>query len=174
MGLPDHHLTEGERRIRAFHPHWKRLVVPLLALLLIVAAAVAAMFLMPSFPYEGYARAAVAVIAVGLLAVWSLVPYLQWRATVYVLTSHRFTISTGVLSTSHDDIPMGKVNTVSADQTLLERILGCGTLIVESAGERGRIVLRDIPDLQDVRAELFRAIDEADDGDPGRDALASP
>nr|BFE86583.1 hypothetical protein GCM10020093_091840 [Planobispora longispora] len=47
----------GERRIRAFHPHWKRLVVPLLALLLIVAAAVAAMFLMPSFPYEGYARA---------------------------------------------------------------------------------------------------------------------
>ncbi|MBG0827994.1 PH domain-containing protein [Planomonospora sp. ID67723] len=164
MGLPDHHLTEGERRIRSFHPHWKRLVVPLLALLLIAAASGAAMFFMPGFAYEGYARAAVAAVAVGLLAVWSFVPYLQWRNTSYVLTSHRFTISTGVLSKSHDDIPMSKVNTVSADQTLLERILGCGTLVVESAGDQGRIVLRDIPDLQNVRAELFQALDDVADG----------
>ncbi|GAA3444271.1 PH domain-containing protein [Planomonospora venezuelensis] len=162
MGLPDHHLTEGERRIRSFHPHWKRLAVPILALILIVAAAVAAMFLMPGFAYEGYARAAVAALAAGLLTVWSLVPYLQWRNTSYVLTSHRFTISAGVLSKSHDDIPMSKVNTVSADQTLMERILGCGTLVVESAGDQGRIVLRDIPDLQNVRAELFQALDDAE------------
>ncbi|GII03560.1 PH domain-containing protein [Planobispora takensis] len=167
MGLPDHHLTEGERRIRSFHPHWKRLVIPLLALLVIAAASGAAMFFMPAFAYDLHARVAVGVVAVGLLTVWSFVPYLQWKNTSYVLTSHRLTISTGVLNKSHDDIPMSKVNTVSADQTLMERILGCGTLIVESAGEQGRIVLRDIPDLQNVRAELFHALDEAADGQPG-------
>ncbi|MFF5211416.1 PH domain-containing protein [Streptosporangium sp. NPDC000396] len=166
MGLPDHHLTEGEQRIRSFHPHWKRLVVPLLALIVIAAGSGAAMFFIPAFEYESYARIAVAVIAVGLLTVWSFVPYLQWKNTSYVLTSHRFTISTGVLNKSNDDIPMSKVNTVSADQTLLERILGCGTLNVESAGEQGRITLRDIPHIQDVRAELFRVLDDAADGEP--------
>ncbi|GAA3428321.1 hypothetical protein GCM10018953_55040 [Streptosporangium nondiastaticum] len=165
MGLPDHHLTEGEQRIRSFRPHWRQLVVPFLALVVIVVASGAAMFYIPAFEYAGYARIAVAVISVGLLTVWSFVPYLKWKNTSYLITSHRLSIGTGVLSKSHDDIPMAKVNTVSAEQTLVERILGSGTLHVESAGEQGRIELRDIPHLQAVRAELFRAIDEADDPD---------
>ena len=32
---------------------------------------------------------------------------------------------------------MAKVNTVSSDQTFVERALGCGTLAVESAGNQG-------------------------------------
>ncbi|MEV7012415.1 PH domain-containing protein [Streptosporangium sp. NPDC051022] len=174
MGLPDHHLAEGELRIRAFHPHWKRLVVPFLALLVIIVASSAAIFLMPAFEYDSYARIAVAVIAVGLLTVWSFVPYLQWKNTSYVLTSHRLTISLGVLNKSSEDIPMSKVNTVSADQTLFERMLGSGTLNVESAGEQGHVTLRDIPNIQDVRAELFRAVDEADDEEPRTPRPAEP
>ncbi|MDP9846540.1 PH domain-containing protein [Streptosporangium lutulentum] len=166
MSLPDRHMTEGERRIRSFHPHWKRLVAPLLALVIIVIASSAVIFFMPAFEYDFYAHIAVLVIAVGLLTVWSFVPYLRWKNTSYMLTSHRFTISTGVLNKSIDDIPMTKVNSVSADQTLMERLLGCGTLTVESASEQGQIVLRDIPEIQDVRAELFRALDDATDGEP--------
>src|ERR1044072_6352206 len=117
MTLPDHHLTQGERRIRSFHPHWKRLVVPFIALVLIVAASGVALFLIPStFEYANYARLAVGVVAVLLLTIRSFVPYLQWKNTGYVLTTHRFTISTGVLNKSTDEIPMAKVNTVSSDQ----------------------------------------------------------
>ncbi len=163
MGLADHHLAEGELRIRTFHPHWKRLVVPFVALVLIILGSGAAIFFMPVFEYGGYARIAVAVISVGLLTVWSFVPYLQWKNTSYVLTSHRLTISRGVLNKSSEDIPMSKVNTVSADQTLVERMFGSGTLNVESAGEQGHVTLRDIPNIQDVRADLFRAVDEADE-----------
>ena len=166
MTLPDHHLTQGERRIRSFHPHWKRLVVPFIALVLIVAASGAAIFFIPStFEYASYARIAVGIVAVLLLTVWSFVPYLQWKNTGYVLTTHRFTISTGVLNKSTDEIPMAKVNTVSSDQTFFERILGCGTLTVESAGDRGQILLRDIPHIQDVRTDLFRLLEDASDGD---------
>ncbi|MEU3163404.1 PH domain-containing protein [Streptosporangium sp. NPDC006930] len=166
MGLPDHHMTEGERRIKSFHPHWKRLTGPFLMLILISVGSGAALYFMPDFEYRLYARVAVAVIAVGLLTVWSFIPYLRWKNAVYILTSHRFTISTGVLNKSIDDIPMVKVNTVSADQTFMERLLGCGTLVVESASEQGRITLRDIPRIQEVRAELFRALDDALDGEP--------
>ncbi|MFG6192959.1 PH domain-containing protein [Nonomuraea sp. JJY05] len=166
MTLPDHHLTQGERRIRSFHPHWKRLVLPFLALVLVVVAAGAAMFLIPGgWEYAFYARIAVVVIGLILLTIWSLVPYLRWVNTGYVLTTHRFTISTGVLNKSTDEIPITKVNTVSSDQTFPERLLGCGTLTVESAGDRGEIVLRDIPKIQDVRTDLFRLVEDASDGE---------
>ncbi|MEV0617148.1 PH domain-containing protein [Nonomuraea sp. NPDC050404] len=166
MTLPDHHLTQGERRVRSFHPHWKRLVVPLIALILIAAASGAALYFIPAdFEYATYARIAVAVIGLILLTIWSFVPYLQWKNTGYVLTTHRFTISTGVLNKSTDEIPITKVNTVSSDQTFAERLLGCGTLTVESAGDRGEIVLRDIPRIQDVRTDLFRLVEDASDGE---------
>ncbi|MCA2190114.1 PH domain-containing protein [Nonomuraea cavernae] len=165
MTIPDHHLTQGERRIRSFHPHWKRLVVPAVALVLIAAASGAGLYFIPGdWEYAFFARVAVGVVALILLTVWTFVPYLQWKNTAYVLTTHRFTISTGVLNKSTDEIPMAKVNTVSSDQTFAERLLGCGTLSVESAGDRGQIVLRDIPKIQDVRTDLFRLLEDASDG----------
>ncbi|MFB4282615.1 MULTISPECIES: PH domain-containing protein [unclassified Nonomuraea] len=166
MTLPDHHLTQGERRVRSFHPHWKRLVVPFIALLLIAAASGAALYFIPGdFAYASYARIAVVVIGLILLTIWSFVPYLRWKNTGYVLTTHRFTISTGVLNKSTDEIPITKVNTVSSDQTFAERLFGCGTLTVESAGDRGEIVLKDIPKIQDVRTDLFRLVEDASDGE---------
>jgi uncharacterized membrane protein YdbT with pleckstrin-like domain len=168
MTLPDHHLTQGERRIRSFHPHWKRLIGPFLALILIAAAAGAALYFFPTSWGDDvtlYGKIAVGVVAIILLTIFSFVPYLRWKNTGYVLTSHRFTISTGVLNKSTDEIPMTKVNTVSSDQTFAERLLGCGTLTVESAGDRGQIVLRDIPRIQDVRTDLFRLVEDAGDGE---------
>ncbi|MFI6320506.1 PH domain-containing protein [Nonomuraea sp. NPDC050556] len=166
MTLPDHHLTQGERRIRSFHPHWKRLIGPFFALVLLVVACGAALFFIPGdWQYAFWGRVAVLVITVILLTIWSFVPYLKWKNTGYVLTTHRFTISTGVLNKSTDEIPMTKVNTVSSDQTFVERMLGCGTLTVESAGEKGQIVEKDIPKIQEVRAELFRLVEDASDGD---------
>ncbi|GAA0982600.1 PH domain-containing protein [Acrocarpospora macrocephala] len=165
MGLPDHHLTEGERVVHSFHPHWKRLVVPFLALLLVVAASSAAIYFIPGdFEWAWLARITVAVVAVVALTLFSFVPYLRWKTTSYTLTTHRFNISTGILNKSDDDIPLTKVNSVSSDQTLMERLFGCGTLKVESASDRGEILYRDIPKIQTVRTELFRLVEDASDG----------
>jgi uncharacterized membrane protein YdbT with pleckstrin-like domain len=165
MGLPDHYLTEGEQVVLSFHPHWKRLILPFLAFIVVVAAAGAAIVLIPGdYEYAGIARIAVAVVAVVALALWSLIPYLRWVTTSYTLTSHRFAISTGVLNKSDDDIPLAKVNTVSSDQRFVERLLGCGTLRVESASEKGEIDYQDIPKIQLVRQELFRLVEDASDG----------
>ncbi|GII75477.1 membrane protein [Sphaerisporangium rufum] len=166
MGLAEQHLTAGERVVLSFHPHWKRLVLPVLALLLVVAASSAAFYFIPvDYEYAGYAWIAVAVVSVVALTLWSFLPYLRWKTTSYTLTTHRFNISTGVLSKSTDDIPLAKVNSVSSDQSVAERLLGCGTLVVESASDRGEITLRDIPRIQAVRAELFRLVEDAADGE---------
>ncbi|MFF4772988.1 PH domain-containing protein [Microtetraspora fusca] len=165
MGLPEHHLTEGERLVLSFHPHWKRLVLPVLALVLVVAVAGAGIYFIPGdYTYAGYARIAVAVVAFVALTLWTFIPYLRWKTTSYTLTSHRFAISTGILNKSEEDIPLAKVNSVSSDQRFVERILGCGTLRVESASEKGEIDLLDIPKIQLVRQELFRLVEDASDG----------
>jgi len=166
MGIPDHHLTQGERVVHSFHPHWKRLVLPALAVVvLLVVLAAALLFLPGGEPYTPYVRIGVTAVVVILLIWWAVVPYLRWVTTSYTLTTHRFNISTGILNKSQDDIPLAKVNSVSSDQRLLERILGCGTLVVESASDTGEIKLTDIPRIQTVRAELFRLVEDASDGE---------
>ena len=46
-------------------------------------------------------------------------------------------------------------------QTFAERMLGCGTLTIESAGERGQSVLVDIPGVERVQTMLYELV-EAD------------
>jgi uncharacterized membrane protein YdbT with pleckstrin-like domain len=166
MAIPDYRLTEGERVVHSFHPHWKRLILPFLALIVVVVAGAAAFILLPGDEsYTMYARIAIGVVVLVALLLWSVIPWLRWKTTSYTLTTHRFNISSGVLSKSEDDIPLSKVNSVSSDQTLIERMLGCGTLTVESASDKGEINLRDIPRIQAVRAELFRLVEDAADGE---------
>ncbi|ADG87428.1 hypothetical protein TBS_25580 [Thermobispora bispora] len=167
MGLPEHYLTEGERIVLSFHPHWKRLVLPTLAFIAVTGAAAVAIYAIPGeYEFAKYARIAVAVVAFVALMLWSVIPFLRWKTTTYTLTTHRFAISTGILNRSEDDIPLTKVNSVSSDQRFIERLLGCGTLRVESASEKGEIDYRDIPKIQLVRLELFRLVEDAgrDDG----------
>ena len=54
-----------------------------------------------------------------------------------------------------------RVNDHAMSQTFLERMLTCGTLTIESAGERGQTVLKDIPSVGIVQTRLYELV-EAD------------
>jgi len=58
------------------------------------------------------------------------------------------------------DIPLTRINDVSFEKGLLDRLLGAGRLVVESAGEHGQIVLTDIPHVEYVQATLFRLVED--------------
>ncbi len=49
---------------------------------------------------------------------------------------------------------------MSFSHGLLDRMLGCGRLVVESAGEHGQLVLTEIPHVQDVQAALFQLVED--------------
>ncbi|WP_283138535.1 PH domain-containing protein [Rhizohabitans arisaemae] len=167
MVLPEHQRADGETKVLSFHPHWLRLVGPALTLVATAVAAGAVLYFLPSgFEHVTIVRIAVGVIALLTMFGWSFLPYLRWKTTSYTLTTHRFTINSGILSKSINEIPLAKVQTVRSGQSLIERIFGDGTLIVESAGENGRLELTDIPKVQLVRSELFRLVDEHAEGHP--------
>ena len=42
----------------------------------------------------------------------------------------------------------------------LDRLLGCGTLVVESAGEHGELTLNEIPHVERVSSLLFQLVED--------------
>ena len=71
---------------------------------------------------------------------------LRWQTTSYQLTTRRLRLRYGILSRTGRDFPLIRISDVSFSHGLIDRLLGCGRLIVESAGEHGQLVLNEIPE----------------------------
>ena len=145
-----------EQPVLLLHPHWKTLIRPVLVAVLVLAVALVAVAAIPS----GAGRLAVAVIAILALMLWLIVPVLRWRTTTYELTTRRLRTRFGIVTRRGRDIPLSRINDVSFEKGVLDRLLGAGRLVVESAGEHGQIVLTDIPNVEYVQATLFRLVED--------------
>ncbi len=161
MGFPDDSLTEDENVVLHLHPHWAAMIAPAFWTVVAAAAVIAGTLFLPN---AAWANVFLVIIgAVGLvlflwLAFW---PFVVWRSTHFVFTNERVLLREGVFNRQQRDIPLTRVNDVSSSQNLLDRLLGCGKLTVESAGERGQSVLRDIPRVVQVQKVVYELV-EAD------------
>lgn len=141
MPIPARELSDGEDVVADLRPHWSFLALPLGLTLAAVVAALGA-FAASSVP--GGVLVALLVVLVASLA-WLAGRYARWATTSFVVTTNRLVLRRGVLGRHGREIPMDRVNDVAFDQTLGERLLGCGRLVVESAGERGQEVVPRVP-----------------------------
>lgn len=139
------------------------MVRPAAILLLIIAAALIAVFFLPQNSTALWpVRLVIGVAALAAAIVWFGVPFLKWRTTTYEMTSRRLRLREGILTRSGRDFPLNRISDVSFEQGLIDRLFGCGRLIVESPGEQGQLVLTEIPDVRRVQGILFQLVgDEA-------------
>lgn len=158
MGYPTRLLGSDEQIVMELRPHWKELVWPTVLSVLGTAVAVYVVTIAPDGGGQVWLRGAVGLVWLVVMARWALWPLLKWWFTQYTVTDRRLILRTGVLSRQGHDIPLQRINDVSFSNTWFERILGCGTLTVESAGERGQIVLNDIPHVEDVQRDLYELV----------------
>jgi uncharacterized membrane protein YdbT with pleckstrin-like domain len=157
--VPSADLTHGEQLVLRLHPHAKIMVRPGLLLLLIVAAAITIMLVLPqSVTGQGLIRLAIGLVALLAAVIWFGTPFLRWRTTIYEVTTRRLRLREGIISRSGRDFPLNRISDVSFSQGLIDRIFGCGRLIVESPGETGQLVLTEIPDVRRVQAVLFQLV----------------
>jgi uncharacterized membrane protein YdbT with pleckstrin-like domain len=105
-------------------------------------------------------RIIIGAIALLLSIVFFAVPIARWRTTSYELTTRRLRLRSGIVSRSGRDFPLIRISDVSFQHGLIDRILGCGKLIVESAGEHGQLVLNEIPHVQRVQSTLFQLVED--------------
>lgn len=159
MGFPENILTDDEQLAMHLHPHWTQMVRPVVVLLLGIAAVTAAFLWLPAGS-TGDVLLYVIIGLVVLLALWLTIwPWVVWRTTHYIFTTERVVLQHGVLRRERRDIPLQRVNDHTMNQSLLERMLGTGTLVIESAGERGQSLLRHVPKVQRVQTLLYELVD---------------
>ena len=156
MAYPAKLLSEGEDVVLDMHPHWKRLVLPVLSLVVVLALAGYLLAVVD----DGRLQVVVAVAAAVLLVAFTIVPFLRWRTTLFVVTTRRVVVRTGVLARQGRDVPLSRINDITFSHSLFERMLGCGTLVVESAGERGQVVLTEVPNVEQVQRTLYDLVEQ--------------
>ena len=166
MSFPRKYLNEGEEIVLDQRPHWFYLVGPVIALAATLALAVAV-----SGRAHGDLQAVALVptlLLVALALVWVLVRYAKWTTTSFVITTDRLIHRHGVLSKSGREIPLERLNDVSFHQTLLQRMLGSGDLLIESAGERGQQMFSGFPHPERTQNQIHRQIELAQARDADR------
>jgi len=152
--------SEGEHSVLILHPHWKTVLLPFVLLVAVVVVAAVLLAVIPHNRLQADERIAVGVVALVVAMIWTGVPFLRWRTTTYELTNRRLRLRKGILSRTGRDFPLIRISDVSFSQGVLDRVLGCGRLVVESPGEHGQLVLTEIPEVKRVQALLFQLVEE--------------
>jgi len=164
-------LNDGEHVILSTRTHVKVLLLPAVVLI-IVAGLAGYLTSLPDGDQAGVWRIVIWVIA-GVLIIWfTVAPFLRWLLTSYTFTSRRLITRTGVFTRRGHDIPLNRISDISYEKSLIDRVFGCGTLVVSDASELGRVELRDIPRVEEaqltVSDELYHRADRttprSDDG----------
>jgi uncharacterized membrane protein YdbT with pleckstrin-like domain len=164
MAISPKLLGEGEHVIVSTRTHWKALVLPVLVLLVTCAVAGFLIAILPSG--DSHQALVWIVLAVALLVVlYACVrPFLVWLTASYTVTNRRLINRSGVLTRRGRDIPLHRINDVKYERGVLDRILGCGTLVISDASEEGRSVLPDVPHVEQLQLQITRLLFGADDG----------
>lgn len=142
-------LANNERVVFHAHSHWKNIFWPVV--LLAALAAVVTLTLLEWLPdpdEQAVGRWAVIVVAAILGIVFGLWPIISWLASTDTLTTRRLISRTGVFSREGRDLPIDRIQAVSYRRTLLDRMLGCGTLIVQTAGDGADVEVTDVAHLE--------------------------
>lgn len=164
MGLKDRNLADGEQVILNLRTHVKAILRPVLVALLLVAVLVALWWFLRGEDYYAVVMWIAGAVALGLAAWLVALPVLEWNAERYVITNRRVAHRTGILNRKGRDIPLHRVNDISLDKSLLDRVFGCGTLVISDATQQQGMVLHDIPQVESVQVRLHNLLYDADDG----------
>jgi uncharacterized membrane protein YdbT with pleckstrin-like domain len=164
MAFPRRLLNEGEDVIAELRPHWWVFVKPAAAVVLLFVLAIAAQAVIGN----GIVTAVPA--GLGLVAlVWLAARYARWATTVFVITTDRLVLRSGVLAKRGKEIPLERLMDISVHQSVFQRLIRSGDVMLESGGERGQEVVPSLPRPFEVQNVIYREIERAQ----GRTAAAA-
>jgi uncharacterized membrane protein YdbT with pleckstrin-like domain len=153
MPWPEDALSDGETIVMSFRPHWKLLFIPFLWFL------AGFVLLGVAFALDWINGTFLLLIGAGVvIAALVLVvrPFVNWWTTLYVLTSERLITRTGLIAKSGVEIPLERITNVNFSQSVFERMLGAGDLLIESAGSTGQSEFANIPHPDQFQTVLYK------------------
>jgi uncharacterized membrane protein YdbT with pleckstrin-like domain len=157
MGFPEDALSERETLIFNLKQHWIALVPSVFWTILAVALAVFGL------TRDGTLKLVLLVAALAGVLFLALPRYLQWMFTRFVLTTDRLITRRGVVAKHSKEIPLERINDVAFHQGIFDRMIGAGSLMIESAGERGQEQITHVRHPERVQKQIFEETEKNSD-----------
>jgi uncharacterized membrane protein YdbT with pleckstrin-like domain len=155
MAFPRRLLTEGEELVVDARPHWIALVGPVVVTVLILAAEIALFVGVKYVRHHAIPRWIAIGAGVLLFVAYPVRAFIRWATSHFVVTNERIIHRQGLIAKTSMEVPLTRINDVRFHQSILERIVGAGDLLIESAGERGQEVFSDIRKPEDMQRTIY-------------------
>ena len=165
MAYPDNLLSRGEQVVLHKHPHWKVLILPIVFFIVIVGGGFALAAVLRKWQYHTIAWIVLGALGAVLFVVLCVVPFLRWRTEHFVITNHHVFFRTGILKRRQHQIPLSNVQNIETTVGFWGRLLGFGSLIVESAADQP-LEFENVASLAKVQASLNQLIMDDRRGTP--------
>lgn len=167
MSVPRKLLIDGEEIVLSMRTHGKALILPAVVFIALAGIGGFLTALLTGESNDDVARWVVLAIwlaAAAAILVWSVIPLLRWMTTEYTVTTKRVLLTSGLLTRTGRAIPLHRVNDVTFEKGLLDRLLGCGTLVISDATEQSGMRLTDVPQVESVHRRLTDLVLGGSDG----------
>jgi membrane protein YdbS with pleckstrin-like domain len=148
IGAPKRGST-AENVVARMHSSARRLILPALAVLAVCGATGYFAGRLPE-PWE---NAALPFVALALVVLLGLLPFLVWLGRVYTLTTRRIVLRSGFFVHSRQEVLLTRGYDVTLRRGPLQALAGSGDILVNTGGE-DPVVLKDVPSAAQVQAAL--------------------
>jgi uncharacterized membrane protein YdbT with pleckstrin-like domain len=152
MAFPKRLLADHEEMVLDARPHWIALVSPALVLILVIVAEI---LLFATFDPPSVVTWLALLAGAVVLIAFPVRAFLGWITSHFVVTTDRVIHRSGWLAKRSMEMPLERVNDVTFTQTVLERVVGAGSLRIQSASEYGQNHFRDIRRPEDVQKLIY-------------------
>lgn len=158
--FPAELLAEHEEVRFELRPHWLALVGPVFWTVISLLVLVIGSRLARDRDWETGLQQAVSLVALILWIVLGVLPFLRWLYTIFVLTTDRLITRSGIIAKRSKEIPLERINDVAFTQSVFERMVGAGSLLIESAGESGQNRITDVRHPEQVQLQIYKEAEE--------------
>ena len=134
------------------HEHFKKIFLNVVAAILIIAAVITGLVLMPDSATP-WGQWVLGIVGAVLFIIAFVIPWLRWLTSTTTITNRRIITRTGIINKTGHDIPLAKISNVAYERSMSDRLFGCGTLVLETSAD-SPLVLKDIPDVEKIHVEL--------------------
>ncbi len=154
MAFPRRLLVDGEELVLDLRPHPIALARAVLIAIVVVAVWIA---VLPRLPSTGHTVLVWTFVLAGtvVLVLWTVRDLVRYLTSHFVVTTDRIIHRQGWIAKSSMEIPLEAINDVRFRQSVFERMIGAGDLVIESAGTRGQEVFGDIRNPEHVQKTIY-------------------
>src|SRR5437764_14038230 len=155
MAFPRRLLTEGEELVIDARPHWIALVGPVFVTLLILAAEIALFVGVKYVRHHTVPKWILLGAGLLLFVIYPVREFIRWITSHFVVTNERIIHRQGLIAKTSMEVPLQRINDVRFHQSILERMVGAGDLIIESAGTQGQEIFSDIRQPEAMQRTIY-------------------